>query len=136
MQSDTKKGATTVLTETDMVAGLTATSRRKCEPGVLVSRDHPFISGFMGASTAGGSCCTGTAGSAKTTSESGRLVASFLQPKKRLSGCFSTAFEPGERVRSALPQHMLGKAAAAPVSSPRPIALRRNRPVRRELALA
>lgn len=88
MQSDTNKGATTVLTETDMVVGLTATSQRKYEPGVLVSRDHPFISGFTGASMAGGSCCTGTAGSAKKTSESGHFVASFLQPK-RLSDCFS-----------------------------------------------
>lgn len=81
MRSDTNKEAASVLTETDMVAGLTATSQRKYEPGVLASRDHPFRSGFMGASTAGGSCCTGTAGSARKTSESGHLVASALQTK-------------------------------------------------------
>lgn len=133
MQSDTKKGAAPVLTETDMVAGLTATSQRKCEPGVLVSRDHPFISGFAGASMAGGSCCTGTAGSAKKASKSGHLVASFLQPKSafqivlpRLSSQANECDRLSQNTCWGRQQQHL-----SPLHAPR-----RNQPVRRELALA
>lgn len=72
MQSDPNKGATTVLTETDMVALFTVASRRKYEPGVMVSRDHPFTpaAGLMDAWWAGGSCSTSTVGSAQETSQS------------------------------------------------------------------
>lgn len=72
MQSDPNKGASTVLTETDMVALLTVASQRKYEPGVMVSRDHPFIpaAGLIPAWSAGGSCSTSTAGSAQEASQS------------------------------------------------------------------
>lgn len=127
------KRATTVLTETDMVAGLTATSQRKYEPGVLVSRDHPFISGFMGASMAGGPCCTGTAGSAKKTSESGHLVASFLQPK-RLSDCFRA------RRTSAIgsPKTHVGEGSSSTclLSTPHRVTSKSTRSARASVSLA
>lgn len=128
MQSDTKEGATTVLTETDMVAGLSATSGRKC---VLVSRDHPSISGFMGVDGRG--ILLHSHGWVREDDIRVRPPRRLFPatPKKNAFQVVVFCFLlPGERVRSALPKHMLGKAAAAaPVSSPRPIALRRNQPV-------
>lgn len=85
MQSDTKEGATTVLTETDMVAGLTATSGRKC---VLVSRDHPSISGFMAVDGRG--ILLHSHGWVREDHIRVRPPRRLFPatPKKRLSGCF------------------------------------------------
>lgn len=53
--------------------------REMYEPGVMVSRDHPFIAaaGRMGAWSAGGSCSTSTVGSAQETSHSPANVSPF-----------------------------------------------------------
>lgn len=53
-----------------MVALFTVASRRKYEPGAMLSRGHPFIpaAGLMAASWAGGSCSTSTMGSAPSQS--------------------------------------------------------------------
>lgn len=80
------KGATAVLTETDMVACELLLLRESMSPVSVVSRDHPFIpaAGLTDASSAGGSS-TSTAGCAQEASQS--PVAFSLQPKRPFEGC-------------------------------------------------
>lgn len=82
-----------------MVALFTVASQRKYEPGVMLSRDRPFIpaAGRMDASWVGGILLHkhGAGG----ISGSGHPVAVFLQPKQPFEGCFHQPTSPiGSRV--------------------------------------
>lgn len=99
------------------------TVARKYEPGVMVSRDHPFIpaAGLMAASSPGGSCSTSTAGSAP--SQSPATPSPFCcNPKGLLRNVFTASETANEsdRLSCGHVKVTLGKAAVTPVSSPRP----------------